>query len=169
MKIQAVLIICLLHGALGNGSLDATKTNHILENHQQTYNSAQISRTGQSAYAQSRDSYANAAAQAGYSVGGATNNHVGGGNGGNIVAAASNSYGVPAVAAASSSYGVPATAGGYGSGGQAAGSNPAGSMTYYYYHYPAGQASSQLSTGWSSDTTGTRECLKPSNPAWGSY
>ena len=162
MKIQTVLLICLLQGVLGDGSLDGTRTSHILENHQATYNAAQISRSSQPMYAQSRDSYANAAAQAGYSVGGATNNHGGGAAAGNIVAAASNSYGVPSAAAsnsygvpaaaASSSYGVPATAGGYGSGGQAAGSNPP--MTYYYYHYPAGQGAAQASTGWGSDTTG---------------
>jgi len=63
-------------------------------------------------YAQSRDSYSNAAPQQTYSV------PAGGGTQGGTAAAAS------------SSYGAPATGGGYGAPGQQ-------SMTYYYYHYPA--------------------------------
>lgn len=73
---------------------------------------ASISRSGQVIYAQNRDSYAQAAASAGY-------NSVGSSSSGS-----SASYAAPAQT--SSTYGAP---------------NPQqqGSMTYYYYHYPTAQ------------------------------
>lgn len=74
---------------------------------------ASISRSGQVVYAQNRDSYAQAAASAGYSNSGANS----GGNSGG--------YGAPA-GAASNNYGVPHQ-------------QQQGSTTYYYYHYPTQQ------------------------------
>ncbi len=98
-----------------------------------TTNSHSLSRSASPlVYAQNRDSYVNAASQAGYS-GGA----VGGSSAGTS-------------GAASSSYGAPATGGGQAGGyGQGPGQQ---SMTYYYYHYPAQQGGG--AAGGYGDSTG---------------
>lgn len=74
---------------------------------------ASISRSGQVVYAQNRDSYAQAAASAGYQNAGSSSS---GGSSG--------SYAAPSQT--SSTYGTP-------------NQQQQGSMTYYYYHYPSAQ------------------------------